>query len=102
MRNTVLAYEIFAALLIAGLMGAQTSIAQTVGGYPDWSVNKAVPCAVGSPTEGMALVTAQKLSEDLARRSILTSASSQSPNSPARLEPRSPDGGGDQGHQHQG
>jgi hypothetical protein len=49
MRNTVLAYEIFAALLIAGLMGAQTSIAQTVGGYPDWSVKKVVPCAVGIP-----------------------------------------------------
>jgi tripartite-type tricarboxylate transporter receptor subunit TctC len=67
MWNVVRILGFFAALLVAGISGAQPSFAQTAGGYPDHPVKVIVPFAAAGPTDVMARLITQKLSEHLGK-----------------------------------
>jgi tripartite-type tricarboxylate transporter receptor subunit TctC len=63
MRNVARILELLATLIVAG-----PSFAQTASGYPDHSVKVIVPFAAAGPTDVMARLIAQKLSDHLGKQ----------------------------------
>jgi tripartite-type tricarboxylate transporter receptor subunit TctC len=68
MRNAVGVWGWVAALLVAGAIDAGSVCAQSNEGYPDRSVKVIVPFAAAGPTDVMARLIAQKLSEHLGQQ----------------------------------
>lgn len=68
MRNAVGVLGWVASLLVAAAIGAGPVCAQSTEGYPDRSVKVIVPFAAAGPTDVMARLIAQKLSEHLGQQ----------------------------------
>jgi tripartite-type tricarboxylate transporter receptor subunit TctC len=68
MRNAVRVLGWLVITVCAGAMAVASAYAQAAGGYPDHPVKVIVPFAAAGPTDVMARLIAQKLSQDLGKQ----------------------------------
>src|SRR5215813_10709803 len=68
MRNAVRVLGWLVVTVLTGAMAAASAYAQAAGGYPDHPVKVIVPFAAAGPTDVMARLIAQKLSQDLGKQ----------------------------------